>query len=154
MDDDVLWELQAREAIRTTIATYTASGDRFRLTELVDCFMPDGVLEIRGREPLVGRQAIFDALSARPARVESAAGGSDGTARFYLRHHVSSIRIESVDRTEARATSYFLAITPIGPDHWGRYRDRLVPDGDRWRFAHRLVAVDDHAPDSFYADRS
>ena len=46
--------------------------------------------------------------------------------------------------------SYFTVFTEVGPDHMGRYRDRLVPVGDRWLIAHRFVSVDWHAPDSVY----
>ena len=32
----------------------------------------------------------------------------------------------------------------------GRYRDRLVPVGDRWLIAHRFVSTDWRAPDSIF----
>jgi len=139
-----LWELDAREAVRDTIAAYHEAGDRFRLDDLAACFTENGVLEVKGRSPAVGRTAIVEML-ARP-------GGEPAPAGFYVRHHVSSIRFESVTPEEARTTAYFLVLTAIGPDHWGRYRDVLVPDGDRWRFTHRLVAVDDHAEGSWFAN--
>lgn len=137
-----LWELDAREAVRDTIGAYHEAGDRGRIEELAACFTEDGVLEIRGREPAVGRAAIVDMLRAP--------NGRPRPERFYVRHHVSSVRFDSVTRDEARTTAYFLVLTPIGPDHWGRYRDLLVPDGDRWRFRHRFVAVDDHAEGSWF----
>jgi hypothetical protein len=59
---------------------------------------------------------------------------------------VSSLRIDLVARDQARATSYFLAITAAGPDHWGVYRDDLVLDGDRWRFARREAIPEGSAP--------
>ncbi len=142
-----LWELQAREAIRDTIATYTVAGDRLRLDDLAGCFTADGVLEIRGRPPITGRAAIVEFIGRVPAG-SRADPPPDGA---YVRHHVSSVRIESVTHDEARATSYFLVLTSIGPDHWGRYRDVLVPDEGRWRFRHRYVAVDGHAPGSRFA---
>ena len=42
-------------------------------------------------------------------------------------------------------------ITDIGLDHWGRYRDRLVPVGERWLLAQRSVKTDGYAPGSFFA---
>jgi len=66
---------------------------------------------------------------------------------------VSSLRVDFPSRTEALATSYFLAITALGPDHWGRYRDRVVRAGDQWRFARRAAAVDGWAPGSWAAQR-
>jgi hypothetical protein len=54
---------------------------------------------------------------------------------------------------QARARSYFLAVTDTGVDHWGRYRDELVPAGGRWRFAVRQVRTDGAAPGSWAAGR-
>src|SRR5436190_20656615 len=95
-----LWELDARERIRDTIAAYHEAGDRFRLDDLAACFTENGVLEIRGQAPAVGRAAIV-ALVNRPASEPAPPG-------FYVRHHVSSVRIESVAPDEARSTAYFL----------------------------------------------
>ena len=67
-----------------------------------------------------------------------------------MRHNVTNIRFESVSPTEATVASYFTVFTEVGPDHLGRYRDRLVPVGDRWLIAHRFVSVDWHAPDSTF----
>jgi hypothetical protein len=140
-----LWELQAREAIRDTIGAYTHAGDGFRLDDLAACFTEDGVLQM-GEEPIAGRAAIVDYLAS--LRLAPATLPTD--RRLYVRHHVSSIRIESVTAEEARAMSYFFVMTPIGPDHWGRYRDRLVPSGGRWLLAHRHVLVDDVAATSLF----
>ena len=46
------WELVARERIRDTLARYNWSGDAFRLDELAQAFCEDGVMEVRGQEPL------------------------------------------------------------------------------------------------------
>ena len=54
-----LWELVARECCRDTLAQYTHAGDRFRLDEYAAAFCEDGVLEIRGTEPVRGRAAII-----------------------------------------------------------------------------------------------
>jgi hypothetical protein len=66
---------------------------------------------------------------------------------------VSSLRVDFPSRTDAVATSYFLAITASGPDHWGRYRDRLRAVDDRWLFAHRQATVDGWAPGSWAGQR-
>jgi SnoaL-like protein len=147
-----LWELAARESIRDTISAYAHYGDRMMIEELAQQFTEDGVLEIKGREPAVGRAAIVamlggGATSSEQARQAAKAARSPGE-RYYLRHNVSSVRIESVSRDQARVGSYFLVVSPIGPDHWGRYRDLLVPVGQRWLFQHRFVSVDGHAPGS------
>ena len=59
-----------------------------------------------------------------------------------IRHHVSNLTIKLVTPTEARGACYFLAVTEHGVDHWGRYRDLFVPDGNQWLFAHRFVRTD------------
>jgi len=134
-----LWELLAREAVRDTIAGYTYFADRGRWDELVALFAPDGVLEVEGEPPNEGRAAL-DAFFRGVSR------DLRDSATVSMRHHVSSIRISVSSRTEATASSHFLVVTDAGVDHWGRYRDRLVPDGDRWLFAHRFVRTDGRTP--------
>jgi hypothetical protein len=63
---------------------------------------------------------------------------------------VTNLRFASLAPNRAETTAYFVVFTPTGADHWGRYRDVLVPHGDRWLFAHRLVAVDAAAPGSWH----
>ena len=147
-----LWELEAHEQIRDTIAAYHEAGDRYRLEELAACFTDDGVLEIKGDDPVVGRATIVALLGHRVDGPRSA--GAEGAANFYVRHHVSSVRFASVTPEEAHTTAYFLVMTPIGVDHWGRYRDTFVPVDHRWLFAHRFVAVDGRAPGSYFGPRS
>ena len=142
------WELVARELVRETIARYAHSADRGRFAELVALFTEDGVLEIDGRSLLCGRTAIADFLGDTKPSLSST------LEHPFIRHHTSSITVEVHSPNEASAKSYFLAITERGPDHWGRYRDRLTRVGDRWLFRHRHVRVDGHAPNSWRATRA
>jgi ketosteroid isomerase-like protein len=136
-----LAELIARESIRELVARYAHAADRGRFVELANCFTDDGVLEIAGREPLVGHAAIIEALTGVGADLRGA------TTVGLIRHHVSSLTIEPDGPDAARAWSYFFAITERGPDHWGRYSDRIVRDrAGHWRFAHRRVRVDGAMP--------
>lgn len=139
------WELAAREAIRDTLAAYHHHGDRLQIAELAALFVADGILDVRGRPPAVGRAGIVDFLG--PDNLPTPSPGE----RFHVRHHLASVWIETITTVEASVRSYFSVLTPIGLDHWGRYHDRLVPDGNRWRFAHRIVAVDGYAPGSAFA---
>jgi hypothetical protein len=140
-----LWELSARECIRDTIARYNHAGDSGRFDEMIATFAPDGVLEIHGESRHEGR----DALRAFFSNVR---GESGGTRRMtVLRHCVTNTLIDIESPTEASARSYFQVITDIGLDHWGSYRDRLVPVGDRWLLAHRSVKTAGYAIDSFFA---
>ena len=74
-----LWELVARESCRDTLAQYTHAGDRFLLEEFAAAFCEDGVLEIRGSEPITGRPAIIERFGGRSSR-----------ARAPVKPHVSS----------------------------------------------------------------
>lgn len=138
-------ELQAREAVRDLVATYTWAGDRGDSAALAELFVDDGVLDVgehggawRGRDRI---RAELDAVAERTL----AAGGAPGP----VRHHVASLRIVIAGPAAAEATSYFSVFTAIGLDHWGRYRDRFVVDADgAWRFAERTVRLDGHAEGS------
>jgi SnoaL-like domain len=156
------WELVARECCRDTLAQYTHAGDRFRLDEYVAAFCEDGILEIRGSEPLRGRAAIMDRfrggiVPSRPGPDSAGAreGSGDSTVgvqRRIIRHNVDNVRFESVTPDEITVASYFTVFTNIGLDHLGRYRDRLVPVGERWLISHRFVSTDWRAADSLFAE--
>jgi hypothetical protein len=142
-----LWELVVRECCRDTLAQYTHAGDRFRLEEYAAAFCEDGVLEIRGSDPVQGRAAIIE-------RVASATGTQSerpkSSRKRIVRHNVTNVRFESVRPDEATVASYFTVFTEIGLDHMGRYRDRFVPVGDRWLIAHRFVSVDWRSPETTF----
>jgi hypothetical protein len=130
-------ELAAREAIRDAIARYAHAADTGRFEDLAALFAADGVLEIEGRGAFAGRARILDFLGqVKESRPRDAAGAT------FIRHHVTSVRIELIAAREAAAKSYFLAITESGPDHWGVYRDRFALIGEKWLFRRRMVKVD------------
>jgi hypothetical protein len=141
-----IWELVVRERIRDTLARYNWSGDAGRLDELADTFCPDGVLEIRGFEPLRGRSEIVAFLGGVTGNV---AGTAD--VKPIVRHNVANVLFGDVARDHAQVSSYFTVVTHIGLDHVGRYRDTLVPDGDAWRIRHRKVSTDWAASNSVMA---
>jgi len=157
-----LWELAAREACRDTLAQYTHAGDRALMDEYAAAFCEDGVLEIRGLEPARGRAAIVEtvggATAVRPAgdgarAAKSVAPPANGTApkpKRIVRHNVTNIRFEAIAPDEITVASYFTVFTEIGLDHMGRYRDRMVPVGDRWLIAHRFVSTDWRSPDTTF----
>jgi len=141
------WELSAREGCRDAIARYTHAGDRFQMEAYAGVFTLDGVLEVRGEAPLEGRQAIFDHFTNRPLAEE---GGARPTI---VRHNISNILFEEVTPDRVVVGCYFTVFTDVGLDHMGRYRDRMVPDGDAWRIQHRFVSVDWHSPGSLITQR-
>lgn len=135
------WQLIAREHIRDTLARYNWAGDGGRIDELADTFCADGVLEIRGLQPLRGRSEIVGFL-----------GGVTGKTTI-VRHNVANVLFTTVTREQAEVSCYFSVVTHVGLDHIGRYRDTFVPDGDTWLIKHRKVSTDWAAPDSAMAGR-
>ena len=140
-----MWEIVARESVRQTLSDYTAATDRFDLPALAACFADDGVLEFTGgARPLNGPAEIAAGLAA----ALTAPSDAERPKPSHVRHHVSSLRFGSVARDRIEVSSYFAVHTDIGLDHWGRYRDVLVPVGQAWLFAHRKIGVDGFADGS------
>ena len=141
-----IWELVVRERIRDTLARYNWSGDAGRLDDLADTFCADGVLEIRGFEPLRGRSAIVAFLGGVTRNVADTVD-----VKPIVRHNVANVFFDEVTRDHAQVSCYFTVVTHIGLDHVGRYRDTFTPDGGIWRIRHRKVSTDWAAPDSVMA---
>ncbi|OBH58240.1 nuclear transport factor 2 family protein [Mycobacterium sp. E2479] len=141
-----MWELVARERIRDTLARYNWSGDAGRLEGLAETFCADGILEIRDSEPLCGRRDIAAFLGGVTGKIAVAAD-----VKPIVRHNIASVLFTEVAPGQARVDSYFTVLTHIGLDHYGRYRDILVPEGDTWLIRHRKVSTDWAAPDSAMA---
>ena len=140
------WELAAREHIRDTLARYNWSGDAGRLDDLADTFCADGVLEIRGFEPLRGRSEIVAFLGG--VTRDAAVGGG---VKPIVRHNVANVLFSEMTRDQAHVSCYFTVVTHIGLDHFGRYRDTFVPDGHTWLIKYRKVSTDWAASNSAMA---
>jgi hypothetical protein len=153
-----LWELIARERIRDSLATYNWSGDAYRLEELAETFCEDGELEIRGRDPLRGREAIVGFLGRytekgddESRRAALAAASAARGVRRIVRHTLTNVRFLELLADQSRVASYFTVFTEVGLDHYGRYRDTFVPVGDEWLIRHRYVSTDWRSPASTMA---
>ncbi len=141
-----MWELVAREHIRDTLARYNWSGDAGRLDDLADTFCAAGLLEIRGFEPLRGRSEIVAFLGGVSGKISSM-----GDVKPVVRHNLANVLFTAVTPDQALVSCYFTVVTHIGLDHFGRYRDTLVPIGDTWLIKHRKVSTDWAAPESAMA---
>ena len=137
-----MWELVARESIRDTEARYNHAGDSGRYDEMIACFTDDGVLAIVGGEEHRGHAALRSFFGS--------VGSSAAPGFTHLRHCMTNLLINIESPERASAQSYFQVITDIGLDHWGRYRDRLVPVGARWLLEHRSVKTDGYASNSYF----
>jgi hypothetical protein len=144
-----LWELAAREGIRDTIARYTWCGELMDGAGFGDCFTADAVLEIKGGDTYRGRDAIVGMITGVRDRTRAAVGTVAGGPPAVMRHFVANVRIELASPDRARSFAYFTVfVPPHGHDHWGRYSDELVREGERWRFTRRRVSVDGAVPAS------
>ena len=140
--------------MRDTLARYNWSGDSFRLSDLAQAFCVDGTLEIKGREPVQGRDAIVTLLGGgdvagrpdeeRRAALQAAAATSE--VHRIVRHNVANVRFLEVTPERAFVGCYFTVLTEIGLDHAGRYRDTFVPVEDAWLIQHRFVSTDWRSP--------
>ncbi|MCW2580422.1 MAG: hypothetical protein JWR82_2023 [Blastococcus sp.] len=137
-------ELLAREAIAYTQSVYNTEGDRGRLDGLLATFTEDGVLEL-DRGGFRGREAIRGALSGA---VEKKRGEAAEGRRLFLRHHLTTRRVEFAGEAAADVWTYFFVMTPVGLDHSGVYVDRFVRQGERWLIARRRVKIDWQAENS------
>ncbi len=142
-----VWELEARECIRDLVARYNANGDTGRIDQVMACFAPDAVMQA-GDD--VERHGIED---IRTIFTQARDGAQWGDHPVYLRHLTSTLQIDLIDRSTAKARCYYAVITDIGLDHWGRYIDQFktVEGGGRgWKFADRRVTVDGRSPSSLF----
>jgi hypothetical protein len=130
------WEIEARLEIKDTLVRYTHAGDSARLEEFAAVFTPDGVLEVVGSRKMEGREGIIAGMSETPGRVQAA------MERPMSRHFVTNTLYEFESPEAATVSSYFLNLSSVGVDHWGRYRTRVVKTAEGWRIAHRLVRID------------
>ncbi len=147
-----IWELVAREQIRDTVARYNWSGDAWRIDEVAETFCLDGILEIRGADPLRGRSEIAAFLGGVTDKIAVDVNASaDPGIQPIVRHNVANLLFNTVVPDQAQVSCYFTVFTHIGLDHFGRYRDTLVPVGSTWLIQHRKVSTDWASPDSAMA---
>lgn len=147
-----LEELLAREGVRKTIHAYSAAGDARDGDAFAALFAEDAVLEFAGFGPVPGfRSAGLAEIHARTASWSPVPGKDPSlTLASFIRHNLTTCRIELTGPDSATARTYFVVFTDIGPDHAGTYSDRLVRQGEDWLFAHRRIALDWRSPDSLF----
>jgi hypothetical protein len=136
------WELVARESVRDVVARYNAYGDSGRMTDLLELFTEDAVMDMDG-SVFTGRAAIgagfVDAGRQFVAFAKKVQAPRDLPV---LRHYTSTHVIDVTSPATARCSSYFLTFMAHGPDHWGSYADELAEVDGRWLIAKRVVRVE------------
>lgn len=145
-------ELIAREAIRDTMAQYNTAGDRLKVDDYADCFTEDGVIESeRAPGDYIFRYEGREAIRAWQNRWKMREPGQDVVhGATFVRHHLSTCKIDMTGPDSARARTYWVAWTDIGPDHAGYYLDDFRKEGARWLIARRRVRRDWSAPGSLF----
>ena len=116
------------------------------------CFTEDGVIEARHANPefsfrYEGRAAIAE-WQAR-WRERTTASERVHQASF-ARHHLTTSQIDFTGPDTAKARTYWVAWTDIGPDHAGYYVDVFHKVGERWLIAQRQVREDWRSPHSLF----
>jgi hypothetical protein len=146
-------ELLDREAIRHTMARYTIAGDRLRLDDFLSVFTEDAIMESEG----VAEEDAFhyegtDQIAGWITRWTDRAGDDETSPHraTFVRHHLATSLIEFAGPDTARARTYWMAYTDIGPDHCGYYLDTFRRQGEQWLIAHRRVRLDWRSPQSLF----
>jgi hypothetical protein len=134
MDDQ---EVRARAEIQATMARYVRFVDIGRPDELARLFTTPMVYDMGAGNVVRSPEELITAVEALKETFSNSPGLSGR-----LRHHVSSVVIEFDGPKAARATSAFQAISAAGLDHWGVYKDELVPVGEQWLFTRRAVVLE------------
>lgn len=139
-----LWELLAREGIRDLVTRYNANGDAGRLAQVFELFVPEATMELATGDGEVRTYRGIEAIetiftgAVETFRAQADRRGQPG----YVRHCVTTHRIDLVDRRHAKGRSYFLVIRANGLDHWGRYVDEYEERNGRWLFTYRRVVTE------------
>jgi uncharacterized protein (TIGR02246 family) len=146
-------EAIAREQIRDTMARYNMAGDRARADEMAEVFAEDGVLETPGYTHQ-GREAIRSWMknwrtATAPAAPAAKADSAPKAAKF-VRHNITTSQIDFTGPDTAKARTYFVVFTQIGPDHSGYYADEFKKVGDKWLISHRRAMMDWRAAESTF----
>jgi hypothetical protein len=136
--------LLERAAIEHLLSRYPFLVDRQRFEELSMLFTADGVMEGPVGEPGIGRKGIEEFFR------HSATKPIIGRVPKLMRHHVTSQRVDLVDDNRAVADSYFIAVTDVGSDHWGRYRDAIAKLDGVWLISRRTLSVDGFTEGSWW----
>jgi uncharacterized protein (TIGR02246 family) len=119
------------DQIRRTLSEYSQRCDDGRFEEWADLFTDDARFVLSG-QVTEGRDSIRTMMAAMmpPDR---------------RGQHVISNSLVDLDGDSATASTDYLFVRPTseGPTivAAGRYRDRLVRDGNRWRFRERAITM-------------
>ena len=125
-------KLAIERACERLVLDFAYYSDRKEYESLAQLFAADGMIQRPGAEqalvPIVGREAIIRAYSARPAD-------------RMTRHVCSNIRITVESANRAHGITYAVVYSATGNDkaeeRIGEFEDQFVRTSEGWRFAVR-----------------
>ena len=152
-----LWQISARESIRDLTTRYNSNGDSGRFAQVRELFLNDAVMDLEGKVHS-GIEEVMTIFTGTQSRLRSAqdspSAENEKPVTPYVRHFTGTHQIDLVDENNATGRLYFFVVTPIGPDHWGRYTDVYKTDAaGNWRFARRHVKVDGKSANALFGDQ-
>lgn len=148
-------ELLDRENIKQTMAQYTIAGDFLSAERFSATFTEDGILALggiaeRGVHDLKGREAIYLWFAKWCAQRRNQSANQPGM--LFVRHHISSCKIDFVDTNTAKVRSYWMSCSENGVEHCGHYIDtfRRCTEHqnkenrytEQWLIAQRILKAD------------
>jgi hypothetical protein len=133
-------ELRTRIGVADLMGRYQFLADSGKIRQLSQLFTDDAVFRNNRGEAV----------------------GPDGVLAFFLdtkdsfiaanfmpaRHHLSSLKVDPQEDGSATTYACFQFIGTRGLDHWGTYRDVVVPVDGSWKFARREAIVEGCVADS------
>lgn len=145
-----LEDMLAREAIRALLARCTQAGDSLRAEDYAGCFTVDGTLRTETAGGASGldlgsRAAILEwqtALRTPGKGMDKGTGRPGAVPLTFVRHNLTTCKIELTGPDSAQARTYWFVHTDIGPDHAGVYRDALRRVDSEWLIAERRVRTE------------
>lgn len=147
-----LEEIGAHIAIRQTIHSYNIAGDSRNAALFCDQFADDAVFEFADAPPLPGfRHVGIEAIRNMAANwIQFPVTDPKLTPVSFIRHNITTCRVELTGPESAKARTYAFVVTDIGPDHAVNYTDDFVRRDGRWLFAHRRIVLDWRDPGSVF----
>lgn len=123
-------------SIFQTMGVYHTALDDADFADLATVFTENAEMEVRGKVA-VGRERIIENMRKR-----SEHRTRDPKGIIFQRHNLTTRKIDLQSAESALCTSYFLVLTELGVDHFGRYFDTFVRDGGKWLISRRSVQTD------------
>jgi uncharacterized protein (TIGR02246 family) len=136
-----LEELRDERAIERLVAVYSDAATCRDATAAAAVYAEDAVLRAFSGEPIVGRQAIEQAL--RTSFGASTARDARGAPSYFIQ--ITRFTAVDIDGDNASGRSYYLAIgrgpapADVGRLETGRNEDRYVRTPHGWRIASRRI---------------